>query len=75
MWLDPLVHLPWGLYRVYSNQKYVGAQISFPSKSDCECLHLNSAVYAYATIAYRKPKNRGAASRAYTNWRKEKRAA
>lgn len=35
---DPLVHLPWGLYRIYAGEKYVGAQISFPCKSDCEFL-------------------------------------
>lgn len=35
---DPLVHLPWGLYRVYRQQTYIGAQLSHPSQSDCRML-------------------------------------
>src|SRR3954468_19226990 len=30
---DPLVHRPWGLYRVYAGEKYIGAQISYPCES------------------------------------------
>jgi hypothetical protein len=44
--LDPLVHLPYGLHRVYFHGKYVGAQLSFPSLSDCEWLHKWRGVYA-----------------------------
>jgi hypothetical protein len=46
--LDPLVHLPYGLYRVYCAGKYVGAQLSFPSESDCQWLHRWKGVYATA---------------------------
>lgn len=35
---DPLVHLPWGLHRVYCGERYVGAFLSFPSESDCAWL-------------------------------------
>ena len=35
---DPLVHQPYGLYRVYIGGKLIGAQISYPSKPDCEWL-------------------------------------
>lgn len=38
VYLDPMVHLPWGLYRVTLGTKYIGAQISFPSESDCEAM-------------------------------------
>lgn len=33
---DPLIHQPYGLFRIYRRGKYIGAQISFPCKSDCE---------------------------------------
>lgn len=36
VWHDPLAHRPWGLYRIYRGAKYCGAQLSYPSKDDCE---------------------------------------
>lgn len=33
---DPLIHQPYGLFRIFRRGKYIGAQISFPCKSDCE---------------------------------------
>lgn len=76
---DPIVHLPWGLYRVYAGQRYIGAQISFPSKSDCEWL-AQGAVFAIESGptyqgAYRINYKRGATSSGYLRWRREKRAA
>lgn len=44
--LDPLVHLPYGLYRVYKGGQYIGAQISWPSLSDCQYLEKWRGVYA-----------------------------
>lgn len=35
---DPLAHMPWGLYRVYAGEKYIGGQISYPSESDCRAI-------------------------------------
>lgn len=46
VWLDPLVHLPWGLFRVYKSNRYVGAQISMPSLSDCEWLERTHGIFA-----------------------------
>lgn len=68
VWLDPLVHLPWGLYRIYVGGRYIGGQISFPSKSDCECILHNNAKHANGspTGTWRnKQKLRGVASPAY----------
>lgn len=33
---DTLIHQPYGLFRIYRRGRYIGAQISFPCKSDCE---------------------------------------
>lgn len=33
---DTLRHQPYGLFLIYKRDKYIGAQISFPCKSDCE---------------------------------------
>ena len=48
VWHDKLVHLPWGLYRIYKGDEYVGGQISYPSQSDCEWLDRRRGVYADA---------------------------
>jgi hypothetical protein len=60
----------WPVYLVYRGEKLIGRQFSMPSRSDCECLQHGSAVYAYATIAYKKPKNRGVAADKTLGWRK-----
>ena len=77
VYYDPLVHLPWGLYRVYAGQKYIGAQISFPCKSDCEfLLHRSTPVLLSShNREYRERWLRGATSAGFLLWRKEKRAA
>lgn len=36
VYYDPLAHMPWGLYRVYVGARLIGAQISYPIRSDCE---------------------------------------
>lgn len=48
---DPLVHLPWGLYRVYRGDRYIGSQLSHPSQSDCRMLERP----ATATVQQTKP--------------------
>lgn len=74
---DPLAHRPWGLYRIYLKERYVGAQISFPNKSDCECVSRKSGQYAFGSpdLNAKPRKGRGATSPEYLRWRKEKAAA
>ena len=73
---DPLVHLPWGLYRVYAGERYIGAQISFPCKSDCDFLAHGSLVLATShNREYKERWLRGATAAGFRMWRKEKRAA
>jgi hypothetical protein len=38
VWHDPLAHRPYGLFRIWRGDRYVGAQISHPCRSDCEWL-------------------------------------
>lgn len=78
---DPLVHLPWGLYRIYEREKYIGAQISFPSQSDCEWLaaQKKNGEVIYAESSHRWTAKdygrRGVTAPAYVQWRKTKAAA
>lgn len=46
VWHDQLPHRPYGLFRVYRGERYVAAQISWPSLSDCEWLDRDRRVYA-----------------------------
>jgi hypothetical protein len=55
VWYDPLAHTPWGLYRVYRGERYCGAQISWPCRSDCEWLDKWRGVYAMPS----PPRERG----------------
>lgn len=43
---DPLTHMPYGLYRVYKGEKYIGAQLSYPSAEDCRWIELHRYTYA-----------------------------
>lgn len=74
---DPLVHRPWGLYRIYLKEKYIGAQISFPNKSDCECISRNAVRFAFGSpdLNAKPKKNRGVTSPEHVLWRKQKAAA
>lgn len=65
---DPLPHRPYGLFRVYHGEQYVGAQISYPSASDCQWLHKWGGQYATNSFRDDKPYGyrsivRGAAKR------------
>jgi hypothetical protein len=80
VYYDPLVHLPWGLYRVYAGEKYIGAQISYPCESDCQWLakqDIGRTLYAATsrTLGSRTYFSRGATSPARLACRKEKAAA
>lgn len=75
VYFDPLAHLPWGLYRVHLGRKYIGAQLSYPSKSDCEWLESQrgATVYALPSVSLeerqiQKYSRRGASAR----WPKKK---
>lgn len=46
VWYDPLPHRPYGLFRVYKGQEYIGAQLSVPCESDCRWLDLQRGIYA-----------------------------
>lgn len=78
---DPLVHLPWGLYRIYAGEKYVGAQLSFPSESDCEWIaaqQTGEVIYAEDSFSWHDKSHghrRGATSPSFLKWRKDKAAA
>src|SRR5262245_54512705 len=50
VWYDPLPHRPYGLFRVYQNERYVGAQLSIPSQSDCAWLDAQKGVYAWSSF-------------------------
>jgi hypothetical protein len=55
VWYDPIVHVPWGLFRVYRGQKYCGAQISWPCASDCEWHDKWGGRYADSSFRDDKP--------------------
>jgi hypothetical protein len=81
VYYDPLVHLPWGLFRVYAGDKYIGAQISYPIESDCRWLaQQRNGRIVYATHSYESDNRRlqymrGATSGAKLRWRKDQAAA
>lgn len=54
VWYDPLAHMPWGLYRIYRGEKYVGAQLSVPCLSDCQWFEAQER----SQIRYAKPKEK-----------------
>ena len=78
---DPLLHRPWGLYRIYAGEKYIGAQISFPNASDCAWVAAQKAgeiIYAKNSHRWTSKdygRRRGITSPASIKWRKEKAAA
>lgn len=55
IWYDPLPHRPYGLFRIYDAQRYVGAQISIPCKSDCEWLDHHIGIYAKSSSYDQSP--------------------
>lgn len=78
---DPLVHRPYGLFRIFASGKYIGAQISYPIESDCRWLaQQRGGRLVYATDSYESDNRRlqymrGATSDAALRWRKEQAAA
>jgi hypothetical protein len=71
VYYDPLAHVPWGLFRVYHGERYIGAQVSWPSKSDCQWLEHWGHRYASSSFRDDKPYGygaikRGAVKRAFT---------
>jgi len=64
---DPLVHPPYGLYRISRGDKRVGATISFPSASDCEWLDRWDGNYATQSAKLKRPTNRHGATPTFNN--------
>jgi hypothetical protein len=50
VWHDPLAHRPYGLFRIWHGDRYVGAQISYPCRSDCEFLERRHKQHAEAKV-------------------------
>lgn len=78
VYYDPLIHRPWGLFRIYEGERYLGALISFPGRDDCKTM--SSKVRAMPAIGsptrdWRTHYRRGATAPAKLQWRKEKAAA
>ena len=81
VYYDPLLHRPWGLYRIYLREKYVGAQLSFPNASDCAWVAAQKdgeTLYARRSHTWTSKdygRRRGITSPAHIKWRREKAAA
>jgi hypothetical protein len=75
---DPLVHRPYGLYRIYEGAAYIGALISFPGLSDCKWMAAKKKAMpaiGSTTQDWRTKYRRGATAPAALKWQKQKAAA